>query len=160
MACVATPSLVHRRYDERRNVHFPSIFNDTARGILGSPSGAYHGQPSYRNCMRSRNADGACFSTVLEGNQETMCGFGKPCAVLMTPPCRNTVNSHTIYNSPNDCLAALGDCHIWRYHFIQPQCLWTHLCVTHVGTEKYNNLYSLSVCRILCFELLCARFGI
>ena len=108
---------------------FPRVFNDSVRYFTRFRRGASHGQPRYRKCMPSRNADGACFSSVFEGNHETVCGFGKPFAVLIRPLCKSTGNFHTFYDFPEGCLSALGDCRIWRYHFMQPQCLWTHITI-------------------------------
>ena len=56
---------------------FLRVFNDSVRYFTRFRSGASHGQPSDLKCMPSRNADGACFSTVFEGNRVTVCGFGK-----------------------------------------------------------------------------------
>ena len=109
----------HANTDVRTFI-FPRVFIDSARKFTRPSSGASHGQPSYRECTQSRNADGACFSTPFEGNRETVCGIGNPFAVLIRPLCRNTDIFHIFYGSPEGYRSALGDCGIWRYHFIRP----------------------------------------
>ena len=60
-------------------------------------------------------------------NRETVGGFRKPWAVLTTLTFKKTMNFHICHTFPEACPTAPGDCRIWRYHFIQPQRLWTHV---------------------------------
>lgn len=114
----------------------PSVFDDSALESTPSPV-AYpmHSQGTV-TIGALKNAEFAPFTNSIEGCRETICGSGKPFAVLTG----RSREPKTFCTFPEGCPAAPGDCSIWRMHYRNVQ----HSC-THISWWEHGNSSKLGL---------------
>ena len=80
-----------------------------------------------------KNAEFAPFTNSIEGCRETICGSGKPFAVLTG----RSREPKTFCTFPEGCPAAPGDCSIWRMHYRNAQHSSTHISMFYPVDGKH-----------------------
>ncbi len=89
-----------------------------------------HACDALSNLLRIHWGSLLVFPIVFKGFWETICGFGKPFAVLSGRPCGNTRKLHAFCTFPEECPAAPSTRGICPLHCTNAQ----HKC-THVDPQ-------------------------